>query len=70
MIILIPSIHSSFLEWCQFDQERYNLPIWQLAFFVSGYAIPLSVIVILYVFMLRRLWNPAVGRQVSKDALR
>lgn len=57
-------------QWCQFDQERYNLPIWQLAFFVSGYAIPLSVIVILYVFMLRRLWNPAVGRQVSKDALR
>ena len=47
------------------------MSVFHVTYFISGYAIPLLVIVVLYLFMLRRLWNPtAAGRQLSKDALR
>ena len=41
----------------------------QISFFVSGYAIPLVLIIILYLCMLKRLWHP-VGNKMSRESLR
>ena len=42
-----------------------------MAFFVSSYAIPLLLIIFLYIGMLHRLWNPgSLGNKISKESLR
>lgn len=52
------------LHWCRFDDSYSNRGFY-IAFFVSGYAIPLLLIVKMYIFMLKRLWHP-VGHQISQ----
>ena len=56
------------LHWCRFD-DSYSNPGFYIAFFVSGYAIPLLLIVLMYLFMLKRLWHP-VGHQISQASFR
>ena len=61
---LIP-VTSDEQNWCRFSESEYSLSAFSIAFFVSGYAIPLGLIVIMYICMLRRLWHP-VGHQISR----
>ena len=51
-------------HWCRFSEEEYSHSAFSVAFFVSGYAIPLLLIVIMYIYMLRRLWHPVGHHQV------
>ena len=41
-----------------------------MAFFVSSYAVPLIVIVILYIVMLRRLWRPSPAMAITRSTRR
>ena len=52
------------LHWCRFSEDDYSRSGFSVSFFVSGYAIPLLLIVVMYIYMLRRLWHP-VSHQVS-----
>ena len=57
--------------WCNFDDEEYSESGFFVAFFVSSYAIPLLLIIFLYIGMLHRLWNPgSLGNKISKESLR
>lgn len=62
--------------WCRFAAHSYSERGFYVAFFVSGYAIPTILIIILYVVMLRRLWNPSTSmrrgshNKLSKESLR
>lgn len=59
------------ISWCRFDREGYSESGFYVAFFASSYAIPLVLIVFLYIGMLRRLWNPgSIGNKISKESLR
>ena len=58
-------------EWCNFDDTDYSESGFFVAFFVSSYAIPLLLIIFLYIGMLHRLWNPgSLGNKISKESLR
>ena len=57
--------------WCRFNGDEYSERGFHIAFFVSSFAIPLILIVLLYIGMLRRLWHPAnIGNKISKESLR
>ena len=56
-------------HWCRFSEEEYSHSAFSVAFFVSGYAIPLLLIVIMYIYMLRRLWHPVGHHQVDAHML-
>ncbi|CAL1273166.1 unnamed protein product [Larinioides sclopetarius] len=57
---------------CMFlSSEGYNYAAYQVCFFLSSYIIPLSLIFILYVLMLKRLWfGVAPGGRVSAESLK
>ena len=57
------------IAWCRPDEEGWvGL---QVAFFVTSYAFPMVLIILLYIGMLRRLWNPgSIGNKISKESLR
>ena len=40
--------------WCRFAREKYSIKGFHVAFFISSYAIPLLLIIGLYVIMLQR----------------
>lgn len=51
--------------------EGYNYAAFQISFFLSSYIIPLSLIFVLYMLMLKRLWfGVAPGGRVSAESLR
>ncbi|XP_058455654.1 allatostatin-A receptor isoform X3 [Malaya genurostris] len=50
--------------------EGYNLVAFHVSFFLSSYVIPLSLISMLYVGMLIRLWKGAPGGRVSAESRR
>ncbi|CAB4054249.1 ASTA-R [Lepeophtheirus salmonis] len=57
--------------WCRFSTEDYSIRGFYISFFVAGFAIPLALISILYLLLLKRLWNPAIGHtNLSKESLR
>ena len=57
--------------WCRFDSGEYSEHGFYITFFFSSYAIPMILIIFLYIAMLRRLWNPgSIGKQISKESLR
>ncbi|TRY68475.1 hypothetical protein TCAL_12840 [Tigriopus californicus] len=56
-------------QWCRFEDGKYSSSGFHVAFFISGYAIPLTLIILMYLKMLSRLWHP-VGHQISQDSLR
>lgn len=56
-------------KWCRFEDGKYSSSGFHVAFFISGYAIPLTLIILMYLKMLSRLWHP-VGHQISQDSLR
>ncbi|QQP52788.1 Allatostatin receptor, partial [Caligus rogercresseyi] len=57
--------------WCRFSTEDYSIRGFHISFFVVGFAIPLALISILYLLLLKRLWNPAIGHtNLSKESLR
>lgn len=65
------TLNQSTATWCRFDGEGYSESGFHVAFFVSSYAIPLIMIILLYIGMLRRLWNPgSIGNKISKESLR
>ncbi|GFU49607.1 allatostatin-A receptor [Nephila pilipes] len=57
---------------CMFlSTEGYNYAAYQICFFLSSYIIPLSLIFILYVLMLKRLWfGVAPGGRISAESLK
>ena len=56
---------------CLFSIEEYNQSLYQICFFLSSYVIPISIILILYVLMLKRLWFGAVpGGHMSAESVR
>lgn len=53
------------------SNEGYNYAAFQISFFLSSYIIPLSLIFVLYMLMLKRLWfGVAPGGRVSAESLR
>lgn len=58
------------LSSCQFDEE-FNSALYHLCFFMFSFVIPLTLIFILYVLMLQRLWFGNVpGGQMSNESVR
>ncbi|KAF8782276.1 allatostatin-A receptor-like [Argiope bruennichi] len=57
---------------CMFlSTEGYNYAAYQICFFLSSYIVPLSLIFVLYVLMLKRLWfGVAPGGRVSAESLK
>lgn len=52
-------------------QPRISIQSFQISFFLSSYIVPLTLISILYVGMLIRLWhNPVPGSKVSTESRR
>ena len=65
------TLDESGVTWCRFDGKDYSESGFHVSFFVSSYAIPLVLIIFLYIGMLRRLWNPgSIGNKISKESLR
>ena len=56
--------------WCRYDSKNHSETLFHIAFFVSSYAVPLLVIVILYIIMLRRLWRPSPAMTITKSTRR
>ncbi|CAG2171700.1 unnamed protein product, partial [Oppiella nova] len=57
-------------QFCMFDEE-YNHSLYQICFFLSSYVIPISIILILYILMLKRLWFGVVpGGHMSAESVR
>ena len=57
--------------FCRFDRDQWDIKGFHVGFFISSYAIPMILIILLYVGMLRRLWNPgSIGNKISKESLR
>ena len=56
---------------CLFADQEYNQSLYQVCFFLSSYVIPISIILILYILMLKRLWFGAVpGGHMSAESVR
>jgi allatostatin receptor len=56
---------------CQFNSEEFNSALYQLCFFMFSFVIPITLIFILYVLMLQRLWFGNVpGGQMSNESVR
>ncbi|CRK97661.1 CLUMA_CG011046, isoform A [Clunio marinus] len=54
----------------EFSNEGYNWAAFQISFFLSSYIVPLTLISILYVGMLIRLWHSVPGSKVSAESRR
>jgi allatostatin receptor len=56
---------------CLFLVNDYNQSLYQICFFLSSYVIPISIILVLYVLMLKRLWFGVVpGGHMSAESVR
>lgn len=56
---------------CRFNEDDYNKTLYTICFFLSSYVIPLTIVFILYVLMLKRLWFGAVpGGHMSTESVR
>ncbi|XP_070493396.1 allatostatin-A receptor-like isoform X2 [Chironomus tepperi] len=55
---------------CLFLTDDGNIAIFQISFFLSSYVIPLTLISILYISMLIRLWHSVPGSKVSAESRR
>jgi allatostatin receptor len=56
---------------CLFIVSDYNQSLYQICFFLSSYVIPISIILVLYVLMLKRLWFGNVpGGHMSAESVR
>lgn len=56
---------------CAFLMAQYNQALYQVCFFLSSFVIPITLILILYLLMLKRLWFGVVpGGHMSAESLR
>lgn len=68
--VFVDSFASSPYSVCIF-LGQYNQSIFQVCFFLSSYVIPITIILILYMLMLKRLWFGAVpGGHMSVESVR
>lgn len=68
--VFVDSFASSPYSVCIF-LSQYNQSIFQVCFFLSSYVIPITIILILYMLMLKRLWFGAVpGGHMSVESVR
>lgn len=56
------------VSMCTFQSNQYNIAIYQSTFFLSSFIIPISVIILLYLLMLKRLWVGGNAGFVGRNA--
>ncbi|GAB6021271.1 hypothetical protein CHUAL_003890 [Chamberlinius hualienensis] len=68
----VPYIYAEQIQTgCVFLTEIHNLAAFQITFFLTSYVIPLTLICVLYLAMLKRLWHGVVpGGHCSVESLR
>lgn len=66
----IYDFHGTHYSQCQFKEE-YNKQLYHSIFFLSSYIVPITIVFVLYLLMLNRLWFGAVpGGRMSSESVR
>ena len=59
------------LYQCKFNDKLFNHSLYQLAFFMLSFVLPITIIFALYLLMLKRLWFGSFpGGQMSSESVR
>jgi len=54
--------------YCYYDRENYSFEAFHISFFVSSFALPVCLIILMYLGMLSRLWRPTL--RTSREGLK
>jgi len=54
--------------YCYYDRDNYSFEAFHISFFVSSFALPVCLIILMYLGMLSRLWRPTL--RTSREGLK
>ena len=47
-------------SYCYYDRVNYSFKAFHISFFVTSFALPVCLIILMYIVMLSRLWTPTI----------